>query len=258
MSPLAERTRAQVAAHRPARSTAPSRAGGGSSWATSTRRPSSRTRWPPCRRRRAGGRPDRVVGLVLAPHYSRGVGRRVPRARRRGRRASTACPTRRSSRGTSLAAWRDAQAARVRAGAGRPARRDQGAVHRPLAARAGARGRPLPRRAAHLGRRHRGPGRASTAGTAGRWPGSRPAAPPSRGGAPTWPRSSATWAAPGGPRACSCARRGSCPTTSRCCTTSTSTPAGWRGEAGLAFARTASINDEPAVMTALAELVRSA
>ena len=30
------------------------------------------------------------------------------------------------------------------------------------------------------------------------------------------------------------------------------------GEAGLAFARTASINDEPAVMAALADLVRAA
>ena len=93
---------------------------------------------------------------------------------------------------------------------------------------------------------------------AGRWRGSRRVARPSRGAVPTWPTSSATWAPAGRPTGCWCAPRGSCPTTSRCSTTSTSTPRRVAGEAGLDFARTASINDEPAVMAELADLVRAA
>ena len=50
-------------------------------------------------------------------------------------------------------------------------------------------------------------------------------------------------------------RRGSCRTTSRCSTTSTSRRPAWRRDAGLAFARTRSLNDDPTVMAALAERV---
>ena len=60
------------------------------------------------------------------------------------------------------------------------------------------------------------------------------------------------------PTGCSCARAGSSPTTSRCSTTSTSRPAGGPSDRGLAFGRTASMNDDPAVIGALADRVVAA
>ena len=58
--------------------------------------------------------------------------------------------------------------------------------------------------------------------------------------------------------ACSCARAASSPTTSRCCTTSTSRPPPEPRALGLAFDRTACVNDDPAVMAALAARVIAA
>ena len=63
-----------------------------------------------------------------------------------------------------------------------------------------------------------------------------------------WP-TAATWTA------CWCAPAGSSPTTSRSCTTSTSRPGAGPSDEGLAFARTACVNDDREVMAALAGLV---
>ena len=60
------------------------------------------------------------------------------------------------------------------------------------------------------------------------------------------------------PTACSSARADSSPTISRCSTTSTSRPAGGRSQPAWRSPARASVNDDPAVMAALARLVAAA
>ena len=131
----------------------------------------------------------------------------------------------------------------------------QGAVHRPLAARAGAGRRPLPRRAARERGRGRRAGRSGALARLGpvlaeRRPHARAVAGPRRPRGAPRPRRHRPQRGRAGLR-----RRASPPTTSRCSTTSTSRPDGWPQEVGLAFARTRSLNDDPAVMGALADRV---
>ena len=249
ISPLAERTEAQRAAHRPRRSTSGS--------------PGPLRRW--CSARSTPPRSSRTASPTLA---DAGVdrSRRASCSRRTTRRSASASTSARAGRGRATSRGRAryagidrwhlepayldflADARRATPWPTLPADH-QGAVHRPLAARAGAGRRPLPRPAARAAPRPSPSGSACRRGRTGPWPGRAPAAPPSRGGAPTSSRSSATSAATGRSRGrARVRRRASPPTTSRCSTTSTSRPRGRGRGAGLAFARTRSLNDDPAVM----------
>ena len=198
----------------------------------------------------------RIVGLVLAPHYSSfSIGQYLDRVR-----AAAAAARHHGGRHRQLG-----HRARVRAvpgrrparPAGRHARRHQGAVHRALAAPAHhRRRRPLPRRAARHGRSGGaagGPARVEPVGDrlAVGGPHARAVARPRhlagdrRTGRQRASRRATGWV-------CSCARAASSPTTSRCCTTSTSRRPDAPQRSGLAFDRTACVNDDPAVMAALA------
>ena len=252
LSPLAARTEAQRAAlaARPRRAGARPVRGRARPQA---RRPVDRGRASPPWRR---GCRTRSSGSCWRPHCSAALGGRVPRAGRPRRPRRPASPTAPSSAGTSSpptstsrpppspAAWRRCRAntkvlftahslperviaggdpyaelLRETAAGGRRARRPGavGRLERRLAV-----GRAHPRAVARARRAH---GDRGAGGAARR---DRPARR---------------------------ARSGSWPTTSRCSTTSTSRPAASADERGLAFARTPVVNDDPAVMGALADLV---
>ncbi len=193
---------------------------------------------------------ESIVALVLAPHFSAlSVGQYLDRARAAaaahevtiardrvvGHRAGV---RRRSSPPRCAPSWPRCPA------------QHQGALHRPLAARTGARhGRPVPRRAPRRPPRPLPPRWGSRRGAAGASPGSRPAARRSRGWAPTSSqviseladnrkRRPVCWSAPAG----------SSPIISRCSTTSTSRPRQHAERLGLAFSRTACVNDDPTVI----------
>ena len=187
MSPLAERTRAQVDAVAAALEAAEPgrwRVALGNKHAA----PVPRGRGGDVdRRRRRGRTPDRIVGLVLAPHYSRGsVGEYHARRARPPPSAASAYAAGRSPGGPSPA-WIEAQAARVRRRPHLTARRAPTVLFtaHSLPERVLA-GDPYPDelRASADGRRR---GRRAWTAGAGRWPGSRQGARPSRGGGPTWP-----------------------------------------------------------------------
>ena len=198
---------------------------------------------------------ERIVGVVLAPHYSRGsVGEYVGRLRATA--AEHGVPA------AAVESWHDLPeyvaflAAAVRDGlAGLPARTKVLFTAHSLPERV-LEGDPYPDELHGVRQPPSPPPPAWSRGRAGAWPGSRRAARPSRGAAPTSSTCSTTSPAPAGPTACSCARRGSSPTTSRCSTTSTSWPPSAPRRSGLAFARTRSLNDDPTVLAALAERVR--
>ena len=221
MSPLAARD--PGAGRRDRRRPGGGRARTAGTWrsATSTRRRSSRTPSPASWPRRA----DRVVGLVLAPHYSRGsVGEYHARPRRRPRTGRA--PATRHRPWHDEPAWLDAQAARVRGALGRlPA--GSRCCSPPTACPSGCwRATPTPTS----------------------W-GRRPPPSPAASGCEDWTGWALAWQSagrtpepwrgpdvlevirdagrPGRPRACWCARRASCPTTWRSSTTSTSTPPRW-------------------------------
>ena len=182
VSPLAERTRDQVAAIATALN-----ADGSERWAVAQGNKHAPPFVEEAVAELAGSAPDHIVGLVLAPHYSRGS------VREYHERAAAAA----GERGLAYVgidawhdepAWLDAQADRVRAALSRAARQDQGAVHRPQPPGAGAgRRRPVPRPAAGLGHRHRRACRAGPlvrlgAGMAVGWPHARALARTGRAG----------------------------------------------------------------------------
>ena len=175
---------------------------------------------------------ERVVGLVLAPHFSTmSIGEYLGRAAG-GRRARRAAVRRHRELGDRAGVRRLPRPRRRR----RPRRAAAGLagrVHRPLAARADPRRRrPVPRRAARrppaavadrLGLERLGDRLAVCR------PDARTVDRPRRAGRRRRPP-------PAPCPACSCARAASSPTTSRCSTTSTSRPAGAPTAAGLPFA----------------------
>ena len=236
--PLAERTEAQRAAIAARARRTGARPVPGGARPEARRRRSSRTPSPTL----AGRGVERVVGLVLAPHYSAAsVGQYQTRAAEAA--AEHGIDARRSTRGTASrptsTSWR-----RPCATTSPPCRTARPSCSPPTPARAGARRRSVPRPA---GRERGGRGRAPrptrrpTGGSPGRAPGRTPE--PWRGPdildvlaiagravtPPAWP----------------CAPRASWRTTSRSSTTSTSRPEVWRSRSGLAFGRTAVAQRRP-------------
>ena len=243
ISPLAERTEAQRAALAAAldgRRRAVSR------WcsARSTPRRSSRTPCAELAGRRASTTSSawcwrRTTRRCRVGQYHERAATARRRARRRRRRHRALAPR--------AGVPRLPRRGRCATRAGRAAAEAQGAVHRPLAARAGARpATPTPTQLRGDAPRRSPPSRPA------RWP---------RLDASAWQSAGRTpepWLGPGHPRGHPRARRppgadgvagvrarASSPTTSRCSTTSTSRPPAVAAELGLAFARTASLNDDP-------------
>ena len=188
-----------------------------------------------------------------------------PRTSRRSRSASTSAGRAAAAEPPGIAVRRHRQLGH-RAGVRRlprrrrapPARGDagqhEGAVHRPLAAAADPRRRrPVPRRAARHRRGRRRGGRAGTVdAVAVGWQSAGRTPEPWLG--PDILAVIDELAAAETPTGCSCARAGSSPTTSRCSTTSTSRPGhGPRARAGVRPHGV--VNDDPAVIGALARRV---
>ena len=216
------------------------------------RRPEDRGR----RRRAGGGGVERVVGLVLAPHYSAlSVGEYLGAAGRRGR-GGAASPFVGVESWATEPAFVDFLAADVaRRLATMPARHARWCSpptrcpQRILDA-----GDPYPDelRATRRGRRRPRSGSSTDRWRIG-W--QRPGARPSRGSGPTSSRSIDDLGRRATPTGCWCARAASSPTTSRCSTTSTSRPASGRRRPASPSPRTACVNDDPAVIGALADRV---
>ena len=144
-------------------------------------------------------------------------------------------------------------AARVRAAASPRRRDDTGSSSPPTRCPSGSARPATPTPSSSPSR----PGwwRRRPASTNGWSPGRAPGARPSRGSAPTCATRCAGWRPRASPTPSSCARSASSPTTSRCSTTSTSRSRASPPSGGLAYARTASLNDDPAFIAVLADVV---
>ncbi len=190
-----------------------------------------------------------IVGVVLAPHDSRGsIGEYVERL------GSDAKAVRSWHH---LPAWRTFQANAIGPTLSVDAVADARRLHRALVARARARGRRVRRRTACLRRRHRNAEQDSKT-TDGRSVGSRRGGRRNRGGAPTSARCLETLASDGGRRrrARVSARVHGGPSRSALRPRRRRPPAS--GEAvGLRFGRTAMVNDDAEVLAALAGEVRA-
>ena len=250
VSPLAERTAAQVDAVRAALEAARRAA---TSWRSAPSTPTPSSRRPPAALAAAGlERVDRPG--PHAPRLVHGLAG-VPRPRRRrARRDAVRARRRRGTPHPSLVAapGRRGSTTRSAPSAGRDQGRSSPRTRCPSASARPATPTPSswPSRPGWWPRR---PG-----STSGSWPGRAPGGPPSPGSAPTC----ATWCAGSPPTATPTpswsARSASWPTTSRCSTTSTSSWRGVAAEDGLGYARTASLNDDPAFIAVLADLIVAA
>ena len=197
---------------------------------------------------------ERVIGLVLTPHgSSMGSQEYLDRAAgRAGRDALRAGgPVVRRARRSSRSSPRGAgpRSAPCRAGA----RVD---LHRALAARAHPRDRRhLPRAAGRVGPAGRARRRASTSGS---WPGRARDAPPSPGSAPTCATRCAGWRPRAAPTPSSSVPIGFVADHLEVLYDLDVELAGVAAACGLAYARTASLNDDPAFIAVLADVIVAA
>ena len=205
------------------------------------------------RGRRAHRRPRAGAPLLDA------VGRRVPRAGRRGGRRGRA-PVRRHRELGHRARLRRVPGRGRSAAASPPCRPTPRSCSPPTRCPHGS-SPPATRTRTSSGRPRR-PWPPSPGSTRGRHVVDRLAVGRPDAGAVDRPRHpdrrSTSWRRRRTPTGCWSARAASWPTTSRCCTTSTSRPASGREAQGLAFDRTASMNDDPTVLAALADADRRA